>query len=659
MAEIKVSVIIVSYNVQYFLELCLHATLKALAGVTGEIIVIDNQSSDESCLIIKQHFPSVTLIENKDNVGFSKANNQGVAIAKGAYIHFLNPDTVIPEDFYIKSIAYLDQHPKAGALGPRLLDGTGDYAIDSKKSFPSFWTSVYKVMGLASLRPQSAFFNKYYAAHIAETETAAVDILSGCCLLVRKEAMDKAGGSFDESYFMYCEDVDLCHRIGLAGYQNVYFPETSIIHYKGESTRKLSYKYMKIFYEAHALFVKKYYPKSLGIIYITALRSVLSLRNVINWLRHIFGIFKMYVLDALLLTLVTIAIKNFWFDSISEVSLPESPSIFYKTIPLFVIIWMLSLFLNGAYDKPFSLFKAGRGMVIGTIIVLAGYGLMPLDLRYSRGVVLFSGMAGTIAILLARWITALLGWIKLVPRGKVDYKAAIISNEEGYTTLNTRLQHLGYKLDIAGLISVNKQHTATNLGSISAVKAIQETYQINEIIFNSKAVNYKDIIDTMQVCASKVFYKISTPYSAMLVGSNNLKHHAEAFSLEQHYKIATPSNKRNKRIIDICASLVLILIYPFLKRKVKTKTFLWTNLCKVLMGKCTWVGYRQQPGVPSEPLLPTLRPSILPTYIMVPGYEPSEYNYYQLASRYAISYNVLDDIRLLMKNLNYIGEKKI
>ncbi len=415
MQQKKVSIIIVSYNVQSFLELCLDSVARATRILPAEVIVVDNNSSDESCAMVATRFPDVTLIANKDNAGFSKANNQGLAIAQGEYIHFLNPDTVLPEDFYVKTIAFLDQRQDIGCLGPRLLDGRGQYAYDSKKSFPSFWTSVYKVTGLSKLFPRSTVFNRYYAAHIREHETAEVDILSGCCLLVRQSAMMKAGGGFDESYFMYCEDVDLCYRVQQAGYKNFYYPETSIIHYKGESTRKLSSRYIKIFYDAHALFVKRYYPKRLGAIYIFALRTVLTLRNFINWGRYLFSLFKMFLLDAILLLIVTLLIKDFWLDNIAQVrNMP--PGIFVKTIVLFLSTWLISLFLNGAYDKPFSLFKAGRGMVLGTILVLAGYGLLPLSYRYSRGVVLFSGMTGAIVLLLVRWLLSLLGWIRLVPR---------------------------------------------------------------------------------------------------------------------------------------------------------------------------------------------------------------------------------------------------
>ena len=654
MLQKKVSVIIVSYNVQYFLELCLHSVIRSLKNIDSEIIVVDNNSSDQSCKLVTEQFPDVTFIANTDNAGFSKANNQGLAISQGKYIHFLNPDTVVGEDFYSETIAHLDANENIGCLGPRLIDGRGEYAIDSKKSFPSFWTSVYKLCGLSKMFPKSAIFNKYYAAQVKEYETAPVDILSGCCLLVRKSAMMEAGGGFDESYFMYCEDVDMCHRIGMKGYKNIYFPQVNVIHYKGESTRKLSYRYMKIFYEAHAHFVKKYYPKNLGIVYIASLRSVLALRNLLNWGRHLLSIFKMFLLDVLLLTLTTIGIKNFWFDSISQVQ-PQNNDVFFKTIPIFVIIWMLSLFFNGAYDKPFSLFKAGRGMTLGTIVVLAGYGLMPFEFRYSRGIVLFSGMTGTMVILMSRWILSLLNWIKLVPRGKVDYKAAIIGNETEFSATAKILQDNFYNLEILGRISEENNFGKDDLGSIENLPFIQKLYRINELIFNSGSLSYTQIMKEMENCAPHAFYKIHVPDSKAIVGSNNSKHHAEEFSLDKRYHINSASSKRNKRLVDILISASLLLSLPISIFFVDDKSAFVGNIFRVFSGTYTWVGYSLSEAQLQH--LPVLKSPVLPPYIIIAGFNLDAANKGRLAEQYAHSSSVLDDLRIVWINFKYLGNK--
>lgn len=647
----KVSIIIVSYNVSHFLELCLDSVMQATKGIAAEVIVVDNLSTDESCAMVAQQFSSVKLISNKYNAGFSKANNQGIAIARGEYIHFLNPDTILTEDFYVATLAYMDAHPDTGALGPRLIDGRGQYAPDSKKSFPGFWTSVYKVTGLAKLFPRSTRFNKYYAAGIDELETASTDILSGCCLLVRKTAMEEAGGGFDESYFMYCEDVDLCHRIGLLGYKNIYFPQTTVLHYKGESTRKLSYKYMKVFYTAHALFVKKYYPKNLGIIYISALKIVLAIRNFFNWGRHIFSLFKLSLLDAVLLSLTMILTIHVWFSEVVDVP-PQQPATIAKTVMTFVLIWISSLFLNGAYDKPFSVFKAARGMVLGSIVVLASYALLPFDWRYSRAVVLISALFGMIAILLARWVLARFNLIKLVPRGKIDYAAAIVASKGAYPATKAQLKNAQYNMEILGRVTPSAIQEEGSLCALPDLPSIQKLYEINEIIYNSRSLTYAAILQSMQDCAPAPFYKIHVGNA--LVGSNLQKHPAEEFRLNSSYTLDSKSSRRNKRIFDLLAGLLLLLLYPFIYKRVRHPKGLLPNLWQVLKGKKTWIGYPE--AYCKSRQLPKLKPAVSWPFPVLENEETKEVHRLQIAEIYATNYSVMDDLRLLWINFKFLGE---
>jgi GT2 family glycosyltransferase len=649
----KISVIIVSYNVRYFLELCLHAVYRSLEGIEAEVIVVDNLSADDSCAMVRAKFPQTNLIANVENVGFSRANNQGVAISQGDYIHFLNPDTVIPEDFYQKSLAFLDQHPEAGSVGPRIIDGRGNYSPDSKKSFPSFWPSLYKVTGLARVFKKSPVLNRYYAAHIDEWETAPTDILSGCCLIVRKSAMEAAGGSFDEAYFMYCEDFDLCHRLTLAGYKNYYFPETTIIHYKGESTRKLTFRYVRIFNDALALFVRKYYPKRLGSSYIFMLKVVMALRTVFNWAKHLFSVFKLFIVDAALLAVVMVCSKLFWLERVVPDVTVEA-QVFLTTAPLFVLVWLLSLFLNGAYDKPYSLFRAGRGMLLGTVIVLAFYGLLPLEYRYSRGIILVSGMAGTAVLLVSRWLFSLLRFIKLVPRGQSDYRAAIVGNTEEYRQTNRILRKIKYTREVVGRIATDQNTNSANIGDIADIKAVQQTYRINELIFSSGSVSYATIIEQMQRIGEQSFYKIQIPGSDSIVGSNSAQQNADEYLWLKKYAIAGAAARRNKRILDLAVAVALILVSPVLILRKDSGTIVSAAVA-VLRGKKTWVGYDKNKGDMNH--LPDLKPAIFPPFILLSNYTPPMHSYEVLAERYASEYTALEDLRLILNNLRFTGKK--
>ncbi|HRS19151.1 MAG TPA: glycosyltransferase family 2 protein, partial [Bacteroidales bacterium] len=252
----KLSIVIVNYNVKYILEQCLHSVFAAIQNIEAEVFVVDNNSVDGSCTMITEKFPWVHLIENKENVGFSKANNQAIRISKGEYILLLNPDTVVEEDTFTKTIAFMDEHPQGGGLGVAMIDGKGKFLPESKRGLPTLSVSFYKMFGFHKVFPHSKRFNYYYLGHLSNNEVHEIEILSGAFMLMRKSVLDKVG-LLDEEYFMYGEDIDLSYRIIKAGYKNYYYPHTTIIHYKGESTKKASFKYVMVFYKAMEIFARK------------------------------------------------------------------------------------------------------------------------------------------------------------------------------------------------------------------------------------------------------------------------------------------------------------------------------------------------------------------------------------------------------------------
>lgn len=256
----QLSVIIVSYNVKYYLEQCLYSVLAACKDISAEIIVVDNHSEDNSILYLQAKFPGVIFIQENTNDGFAKANNKGLQMATGKYILFLNPDTIVAEDTITGCILYLESHPQAGAIGVKMVDGTGNFLPESKRAFPSVSASFFKLSGLSALFPGSPVFNKYSLGHLDKNEIHEADVLSGAFFLSRKNLLEKLNG-FDESFFMYGEDIDLSYRIRQEGYQNIYLGNYSIIHFKGESTKK-DKVYVKNFYGAMKIFVNKHYSKA-------------------------------------------------------------------------------------------------------------------------------------------------------------------------------------------------------------------------------------------------------------------------------------------------------------------------------------------------------------------------------------------------------------
>lgn len=256
----QLSVIILNYNVCYFLEQCVLSVQKALENIDGEIIVIDNNSSDASCEMMKIRFPNIKLIENTQNLGFPKGNNIGVAEAKGEYICILNPDTVVAEDTFTKMLNTEQWKPNTGIIGCKLIDGTGNFLPESKRGVPTPWVAFTKIFGLYKVFSKVSWFNQYYAQHITENESGKVAILVGAFMMMRKSLYLEVGG-FDENCFMYSDDIDLSYEILQKGFDNYYFHETTVIHYKGESTVRDG-TYMKRFREAMQFFYEKHFKKS-------------------------------------------------------------------------------------------------------------------------------------------------------------------------------------------------------------------------------------------------------------------------------------------------------------------------------------------------------------------------------------------------------------
>ncbi|MCU0386095.1 MAG: glycosyltransferase family 2 protein [Flavihumibacter sp.] len=252
----QVSVVIVNYNVCYFLELCLRTVQLAMANLEAEIIVVDNASTDESRQYLPPRFPDVQFIWNDTNLGFSKANNLGVAGARGKYVLILNPDTLVPENCLITALDFFAAHPDAGALGMRMFDGRFRFLPESKRGFPNLATAFFKLSGLIHLFPRHRVISNYYLGHLSADYMQEVEVLAGAFMFIPRELYLRVGG-FDERYFMYAEDIDLSYSIASAGYRTYYLPEPGIIHFKGESTLRTAAN-ARHFYEAMLLFRQKY-----------------------------------------------------------------------------------------------------------------------------------------------------------------------------------------------------------------------------------------------------------------------------------------------------------------------------------------------------------------------------------------------------------------
>jgi len=270
------SVIIVNYRVKHFLELCLHSVQKALRGIDAEVIVVDNHSDDDSVAFLRPLFPAVTFIVNTDNVGFARANNLALQQARGDYILFLNPDTILPEDIANRCLSFLQSTPGIGGLCPRMIDGSGRFLKESRRGFPSPWVAACKLFGLTALFPHTRLFGTYYLGHLPAGRSHPSPVLSGACLWISRAALTRVG-PFDSDYFMYAEDIDLSYRLEQAGYVNYYFADATIVHFKGESTQK-DIRHLRLFYKAMSQFRRKHFNSGLSRVFASGLEAAIWLR---------------------------------------------------------------------------------------------------------------------------------------------------------------------------------------------------------------------------------------------------------------------------------------------------------------------------------------------------------------------------------------------
>jgi len=559
----KLSVIIVNYNVEHFLEQCLSSVRKAMQSVDGEVFVVDNNSIDGSSRMVKKKFPEVFLIENKENTGFSRANNQAIRVAKGEFILLLNPDTVVEDDTFTKIIDFMVENPDAGALGVKMVDGSGKFLPESKRGLPTPLTAFYKMFGLSSLFPHSKRFSKYHMGYLDENEIHEVEILAGAFMLLRKTVLDKIG-LLDETFFMYGEDIDLSYRVIKAGYKNYYFPKTRIIHYKGESTKKSSVNYVLVFYNAMVIFAKKHFTNKNARLFTQLINVAIYFRAFLAILSRLWERFFIPFADAILFYSGIYIITKLWEDQMVYVEGGDyPPAFFYYVIPSYIILWLLSIYFSGGYDKPVRIRKSILGILIGSVVILVLYALLPEHMRFSRAIILFGTLWGIMAIAGIRFVLHFfnISWVQL--GDKQSKRFIVIGDEEEGKRVSDILKSSYLKPDFIGLVSSSDKLEKNDdfIGNLSQVVDIIHIYQIDEVIFCSKSIDHQTIIDKMTAWkTSQVDYKIAPENSLSIIGSNSIHTRGDLYTVHVN-SVDNQTNKRNKRLFDVITQYFFVVVF--------------------------------------------------------------------------------------------------
>ena len=402
----RLSVLIVNYNVKAFLDQCLRSVRAASRNLDVEVIVVDNASTDQSGEWITAQFPEVRWIASPTNLGFGRANNLALREATGDVVLYLNPDTVVPEDNFATALAYLADHPEVGSLGCRMIDGTGEFLPESKRALPTPSVALYRLLGLSSLFPRSPRFARYYLGHLPEDQNAEVDVHCGAWMMVRKPILDQLGG-FDEAYFMYGEDIDLSYRIQKAGWQNHYLATSPIIHYKGESTKHATWKYVKTFHEAMDIFARTHFAGRAAA-FSALIRFGIYAKATSTVVQRWAAVVLPLLFDLALGYVLAESATSYWEHSHRYIEGGAYPIAYrWLVLPAYTVTWFaVHTALGGARGTLRRWFSSS---FLATLTLLVGYALLPLDWRFSRALVLLSSLLFASASMATRVLRLAIG----------------------------------------------------------------------------------------------------------------------------------------------------------------------------------------------------------------------------------------------------------
>lgn len=621
----------------------------------SEMLVVDNASQDGSCEYLQGKFPLVKFIWNTGNRGFAVANNQALKEARGRYILFLNPDTIVAEDSFSICLDFMEKHPDAGAMGVTMIDGSGRFLKESKRAFPSLATSFFKMAGLSSLFPSSSIFAKYHLGHLDAQKNHEVDVLAGAFFMTKKEVLDKTGG-FDERFFMYGEDIDLSYRIQQNGFKNYYCAETSIIHFKGESTRKGTLNYVKLFYSAMMIFVQKHYSHLRAGLFSFFIGIAIWLHAGISAIAGFIKKNGLPIIDAALILFAFFFAKLRW-NQFFKPDIIYDKGLLTIAIPAFTLIFLTASYYSGLYDRKQKRGRLIRSTLIAMITLLAIYSLLPETVRFSRAILLLGSLFSLILMSISRWVLRKLNWIEAENEEKMA--TVIVGTASEYIRAVSMMQLADKEERILGRVGI-EQMDEQCLTTIDKLPIFLRDILVREIIYCQGTLSYKEIIEHCQGLQYGVRMRITSPDTGSIVGSDSRKTLGEIVSSDDHFDISKPANRRFKRLIDILASLVMILGFPIHLLFVKAPIKMLANVIAVLRGRKSWIGYsslkRIDVNSPDKIILPLMKPGIigvngLPSSVSV----ETEDGLFMLDQLYARDYNPFLDVYLITKGYKWLG----
>ncbi|MBA2249886.1 MAG: glycosyltransferase, partial [Chitinophagaceae bacterium] len=568
----------------------------------------------------------------------------------GKYILFLNPDTLVPEDCFEKCMDFLETHKDAGALGIRMLDGSGNFLKESKRSFPSPLTSLYKLSGLTRLFPRSKVFARYYLGNLEENKNQEVDVLAGAFMMIPKKIIDTTG-NFDEQFFMYGEDIDLSYRIQKSGYKNYYFAGSTILHFKGESTRKGNLNFIKMFYNAMLIFVKKHYGGSKAGFFYFFIKAAILIRALISAAAKFIRWIGMPVIDASIILFSFWAVKFIWNIYI-KTEVNYSTNLLLIAFPVFTLIFLVASFFSGLYDKGYRQSRLNRSSITAMVLLLAGYSLLPENLRFSRGILFFGSLFAWILLALLRHILVSSKIIEGADKTNENRQTIIVGSKKEYEQALAILKKAGMSERVLGRVDSNGNTEGIAIGNLGEMKTLLKKYPVKEVIFCVGELTFKKTIEMVSQLPANTRIKFHADCSQSIIGSDSKNISGDVVSADTKFRVAMPVNRRNKVLTDISISVLMLITFPLHLILQKNRSRFFNNIASVLAMKKSFVGYASHT---SE--LPVLIPGILTTTTLPASMNTLPQESLHAADKwYATHYNTWYDVRIIWKGYKYLSK---
>ncbi len=586
--DIDISIVIVNYNVKEFLYQCLTSIYKAIDILSIEIIVVDNNSTDHSIDFLEPIFTDVKFIKLSENIGFGKANNIAFKEAKGKYILILNPDTIIQEDTMQVMYDYMELHKEVGIAGCKVLNPDGTFQLACRRGFPTPWVAFCKLFGLQNLFPNSKIFAQYNQTFRNVDETYYIDALIGAFMFARREVILKLNG-FLEDFFMYGEDLDLCYRTQKMGYKVAYVHTTSIIHYKGESTKRSSINDLKHFYEAMEIFAKKNLNNSTP--YFLILKIGIKIRQFISILLKYKVDILFIVLDLLLANIFLLISTYLRFDNFLNFPSYAYPKVFFF---LTAIIFVSMISIGEYFENSKSIKRAFLGYLI-SFFVLSSLTYYFKEYAFSRGVLL---MTITFSIIASSIIRMIYNFNHRIKGNKADKNIVLVGYTEDFDKIieNTNFTD-NQNTNLIGYISLSPDEINNSklrtIGNIDYLDKLIKQYNLTEIIFNNNLISNIEFLNYIsKYNNTNVRFHLAKEYDDVITS----RIIDEIASKDNHLNTTYNYNRFRvrfyKRIVDILISILgLTLFLPFsiLIYLIKNKE-IFNNLYNLLIGKYTLIG---------------------------------------------------------------------